>query len=44
MVPVPKGMYTVVCKDGKIDEQSTNKTFGRKIPVSGQSALIMYEP
>ncbi len=44
MVPVPKGMYTVVCKDGKIDEQSTSKTFGRKIPVSGQSALIMYEP
>ena len=43
-VPVPKGMYTVVCKDGKIDEQSTSKTFGRKIPVSGQSALIMYEP
>ena len=44
MVPVPKGMYTVVCKDGEIDEQSTSKTFGRKIPVSGQSALIMYEP
>ncbi|MBQ9223611.1 MAG: type I pullulanase [Prevotella sp.] len=42
-VPVPKGMYTIVCKDGKIDEQSTNKTFGRKIPVSRQSALILHD-
>ena len=43
-VPVPKGMYTIVCQNGEINEQSTSKTFGRKIPVSGQSALIMYEP
>ena len=42
-VPVPKGMYTIVCKDGKIDEQSTNKTFGRKIPVARQSALILHD-
>lgn len=42
-VPVPKGMYTIVCKDGKIDEQSTSKTFGRKIPVSRQSALILHD-
>ena len=42
-VPVPKGMYTIVCKDGKIDEQSTNKTFGRRIPVSRQSALILHD-
>ena len=43
-VGVPKGMYTIVCKDGEINEQSTSKTFGRRIPVSPQSALIMYEP
>ncbi|MBR1464385.1 MAG: type I pullulanase [Prevotella sp.] len=42
-VGVPKGMYTIVCKDGEINEQSTSKTFGRKISVSPQSALIMYE-
>lgn len=43
-VSVPKGMYTVVCKDGVINEQSTSKTFGSTILVSGQSALILYQP
>ena len=42
-VSVPKGMYTVVCSDGKIDEQSTSKIFGRRVTVSPQSALILHD-
>jgi len=42
-VEIPKGMYTVVCKDGEIDEQSTSKIFGRKTSVSPQSALILHD-
>ena len=36
-------MYTIVCQNGEINEQSTSKTFGRRVNVSPQSALIMYE-
>jgi pullulanase len=42
-VAVPKAMYTIVCQNGEINEQSTSKTFGRRVNVSPQSALIMYE-
>ena len=42
-VSIPKGMYTVVCKDGEINEQSTNKIFGRRTTVSPQSALILHD-
>ena len=42
-VNIPKGMYTVVCKDGEINEQSTNKIFGRSTTVSPQSALILHD-
>ena len=42
-VNIPKGMYTVVCKDGEIDEQSTSKIFGRRTTVSAQSALILHD-
>jgi len=42
-VSIPKGMYTVVCHDGSIDEQSTNKIFGRSTTVSPQSALILHD-
>ena len=42
-VAIPKGMYTVVCKDGTIDEQSTSKIFGRRTTVSPQSALILHD-
>ena len=42
-VPIPKGMYTVVCQDGEINEQSTTKIFGRKATVSPQSALIIHD-
>ena len=42
-VEVPKGTYTVVCQDGQIDEQSTNKIYAAQVTVHPQSALIMYE-
>jgi pullulanase len=42
-VSIPKGMYTVVCKDGEIDEQSTSKIFGRRTTVGPQSALILHD-
>ena len=42
-VNIPKGMYTVVCKDGVIDEDSTDKIFGRRTTVSPQSALILHD-
>jgi pullulanase len=42
-VNIPKGMYTVVCKDGAIDEDSTEKIFGRRTTVSPQSALILHD-
>ena len=42
-VNIPKGMYTVVCKDGEINEDSTDKIFGRRTTVSPQSALILHD-
>ena len=42
-VALPKGMYTVVCKDGEINEDSTGKIFGRRTTVSPQSALILHD-
>ena len=42
-VEVPKSMYTVVCQDGIIDEQSTDKVFGRRVSVNPQSALIIHD-
>ena len=42
-VSIPKGMYTVVCKDGEINELSTSKIFGRSTTVSPQSALILHD-
>ena len=42
-VGIPKGMYTVVCKDGEINERSNQKIFGRRTTVSPQSALILHD-
>ena len=42
-VAVPKATYTIVCEDGHINEQSTNKIFAAQVTVHPQSALIMYE-
>ena len=42
-VNIPKGMYTVVCQNGEINEQSNSKIFGRRTTVSPQSALILHD-
>ena len=42
-VAVPKTTYTIVCEDGHINEQSTNKIYAAQVTVHPQSALIMYE-
>ena len=41
-VEVPKGTYTVVVRDGQVDESSTIQWKGSKLSVPPQSALIMY--
>jgi pullulanase len=42
-VTIPKDTYTIVCEDGHINEQSTNKIYAAQVTVHPQSALIMYE-
>ncbi len=42
-VHIPHGKYTVVCKDGVINEASTEKMAGRRATVSPQSALILHD-
>ena len=39
---VPAGNYTVVCRDGQIDEQGLGTIVGSKLTVSPQSALILH--
>ena len=41
-VDIPKGRYSVVCCDGKIDEQGLGEVTGSKVQVSPQSALIIH--
>ena len=40
---VPKGKYTIVCKDGKINPQGMAKVNGTEVLVPAQSALIMHQ-
>ena len=42
-VNIPKAMYTVVCKDGAINEDSTEKIYGRRTTDNPQSALILHD-
>lgn len=42
-VSVPKGAYTIVCKDGKINAKGMGKVNGAEVTVPAQSALIMYK-
>lgn len=42
-VTVPQGNYTVVCKDGKINEKGMGSIIGKSAIVPAQSALIMYK-
>ena len=39
---IPKGNYTVVCRDGQIDEQGLGTIVGSKLTISPQSALILH--
>ena len=42
-VSVPEGDYTVVCRDGRIDEQGMGTVSGPTLSVPAQSALIMHK-
>lgn len=42
-VAVPQGNYTIVCKDGVINEKGLGKVNGTEVFVPAQSALIMYK-
>ncbi|MDL2299678.1 type I pullulanase [Bacteroides sp. OttesenSCG-928-E20] len=41
-VNIPEGKYTVVCQDGRIDEQGMGQIKGGQVSVSAQSALILH--
>lgn len=41
-VNIPEGRYTVVCCDGKVDEQGLGEVKGNKVQVNPQSALIIH--
>ena len=40
---VPKGSYTIVCKDGKINPKGMGRVNGTEVIVPAQSALIMHQ-
>lgn len=40
---IPDGTYTVVCRDGHIDENGMGQISGGEVSVPRQSALIMYK-
>lgn len=42
-VDIPEGKYTVVCRDGKIDENGLGTVNGAKVSVAPQSALIIHD-
>ena len=43
VVEIPQGEYTIVCQDGKIDEQGLGIVQGGKVTVAPQSALILHD-
>ena len=42
-VEVPEGKYTVVCRDGIINEQGLGTLYGPELQVPARSALILYQ-
>jgi pullulanase len=42
-VTIPQGKYTVVCRDGRIDERGLGTVDGPKATVDAQSALILHK-
>ncbi len=43
VVTLPEGSYTVVCSDGRIDEQGLRTLPGGRVTVAAQSALIFHK-
>ena len=41
-VTIPKGSYSIVCRDGVIDEQGLGSVCGSEISVGAQSAIILH--
>ena len=42
-VAIPQGNYTIVCHEGKIDENGLSTFSGSEATVSAQSALILHD-
>ena len=42
-VTIPKGSYTIVCKDGKINQAGMGKVNGENLIVPAQSAMIIHQ-
>jgi len=42
-ISVPKGKYTIVCKDGKVNLKGMGQVSGTEVIVPAQSALIMHQ-
>lgn len=42
-ITIPKGTYTIVCKDGKINQTGMGKVNGEKLVVPAQSAMIIHQ-
>ena len=42
-VTIPNGNYTIVCQDGKIDENGLGTVEGPKVTIARQSALILHD-
>ena len=42
-VTIPQGNYTIVCREGKIDENGLSTFSGSEATVSAQSALILHD-
>lgn len=40
---IPEGKYTVVCKDGLINEKGLGTVYGAEVLVPAQSAMILYQ-
>ena len=41
-ITIPEGHYTIVCREGRIDEQGLGQVSGSKVSVAPQSALILH--
>ncbi|MCR5680570.1 MAG: type I pullulanase, partial [Prevotella sp.] len=42
-VDIPEGEYTIVCRNGQINEQGLDQVSGKSVQVAPQSALILHD-